>query len=272
MGCWGSPSFLRWENPKKRRPKAPKGETAPKKEILSPTWVAGGAGPVARIGPCPAGVVILVIGRGDGYVVPRGQTRIEPYDTLLLLGAPAALYAAVDSVLTPKPRVRSQTTAEDPLAMLPLTTDERYLSRQVVVVGYGDLGRRVCDALAARNVPFIVAERNRAIVQGLRDRDVPAVVGDASLPMVLAQAHVARAAILAIAAPDAAKVREMVENARRMNPRIEIVVGTYSEEEAVLLRAEGTGTVLLAEEELAAGVTRYILQRVQEAVGPPGKE
>ncbi|NLV43646.1 MAG: potassium/proton antiporter, partial [Candidatus Hydrogenedentes bacterium] len=33
----------------------------------------------------PPDVLVLLIGRGEEFVVPRGQTRIEPYDTLLLL-------------------------------------------------------------------------------------------------------------------------------------------------------------------------------------------
>jgi len=217
----------------------------------------------------PSDVLILLIGRGDGYVVPRGQTRIEPYDTLLMFGEPAALRVAGGAVHSPKPPVRAELATDDPLAMLPMTTDEKFLSRQVVVIGYGRVGRRVCDALAARNIPFVVAEQNRQIVEQLRACDIPAVAGDASSGMVLAQAHVARAALLAVAIPDTHKVRQVVENARRLNPGIEIIVRTHSEMEATLLRSEGAGTVLLAEEELATSITRLILQRYQQPVAPP---
>ncbi|RYF58445.1 MAG: sodium:proton antiporter, partial [Comamonadaceae bacterium] len=50
---------------------------------------------------------------------------------------------------------------DDPLAELPMTTDSRYLARQVVLVGYGRVGRRVAAALAANDIPFVVAEQNR---------------------------------------------------------------------------------------------------------------
>jgi CPA2 family monovalent cation:H+ antiporter-2 len=53
--------------------------------------------------------------------------------------------------------------------------------------------------------------------------------------MVLAQAHVARAGVLAIATPDPALVRRMIVNARSLQPDIAIAVRAYSEEEATLL-------------------------------------
>jgi potassium/hydrogen antiporter len=212
----------------------------------------------------PPDVLILLIGRGDGFVVPRGQTRIEPYDTLLMLGDPAALRNAGDAVLSPRPRVREREPLDDPLAMLPDTTDERFLSRQIVVVGYGRVGRRVCDGLEARNVPFVVAEQNREIVERLRARGIPAVTGDASTAMVLAQAHVARAALLIIATPDTMKVRKMAETAKALNPSIEIVIRTHSEMEANLLKKEHVGQVFIGEEELAKSIIRFVFQRIRQ--------
>jgi cell volume regulation protein A len=211
----------------------------------------------------PPDVLILLIGRGEGFVVPRGQTRIEPYDTLLMIGDPAALRDAGDSVLSPRPMVRRRAVLEDPLAMLPMTTEEKYLSKQIVVVGYGRVGRRICDALEARGIPFVVADQNREIVKQLRDRGIPAVTGDASTAMTLAQSHVARAAILVIATPDTMKVRQMVEIAKTLNPSIDIVIRTHSEMEATLLKQEHAGTVLFGEEELAKSIVRLLLERMR---------
>ncbi len=218
---------------------------------------------VADLG-VPPDVLILLIGRGDGYVVPRGQTRIEPYDTLLMLGKHDALRAAAGIVVAPPPpRVRVGQPAIDPLAALPMSTDEKHLSKQVVVVGYGRVGRRICEALAQRAIPFVVAEQSRELVEALRAKNVPAVVGDAADPMVLAQAHVARAAVLVIATPDTMKVRKMVETARALNPSVEILIRTHSEMEANLLQQENSGTVFLGEHELAISMTKHILDRMR---------
>ncbi|MDO8315615.1 MAG: hypothetical protein Q7T00_10295, partial [Rugosibacter sp.] len=53
----------------------------------------------------------------------------------------------------------------------------------------------------------------------------------------------------------------MANTARTLNPRIEIVLLTHSEDESMMLRKEGIGTVFFGEEELAKGMTRHVLTR-----------
>lgn len=152
---------------------------------------------------------------------------------------------------------------DDPLAELPMTTDPRYLSRQVVLVGFGRVGRRLAEALSRANVPYVVAEQNRELVEELRARGVPAVYGDASQPETLIQAHVARARMLVIATPQSIGVRQMTQAARLLNPGIEVVVRSHNEEEARLLEAEVAGKVFLGEDELARAMAHHVLARMQ---------
>ncbi|MFA6616592.1 MAG: NAD-binding protein, partial [Hydrogenophaga sp.] len=144
----------------------------------------------------------------------------------------------------------------------PMSTDHRLLNGQVVLVGYGRVGRRIAEALHARGLPFVVAEQNRERVDALRRDGIAAVSGDAGTPEVLIQAHIARAAMLVVAIPDTVNVRKMVEVARTLNPAIEVVLRTHSEEEAELLRRESLGEVFLGEHELARGMAAHILSRV----------
>jgi CPA2 family monovalent cation:H+ antiporter-2 len=150
---------------------------------------------------------------------------------------------------------------DDPLAVLPMSVDLNRLTGQVVLAGYGRVGRRIGKALTEKGIPFVVAEENREIVEQLRARGIPAVSGNASEPAVLIQAHVARARMLVIATPDTLNVRRMIEIARTLNPRIETVVRTHSEEEAVLLQKENVGKVFMGEHELALGMTRHVIER-----------
>jgi CPA2 family monovalent cation:H+ antiporter-2 len=150
---------------------------------------------------------------------------------------------------------------DDPLAALPMTTDLKRLTGHVVVVGYGRVGRRIGEALIANGISIVVAEENREIVERLRSSGIAAVSGDASDSAVLLQAHVHRASILVIATPDTLNVRKMIEIARTVNPRIETVVRTHSEEEAVLLEKEQAGKVFLGEHELATGMIQHVLER-----------
>ena len=51
-------------------------------------------------------------------------------------------------------------------------------SGQVVLVGYGRVGRRIAAMLGAGDVPFVVAEQNRELVEKLRGQGVAAVWGE----------------------------------------------------------------------------------------------
>ncbi|MGR4871869.1 YbaL family putative K(+) efflux transporter [Variovorax sp. LARHSF232] len=149
----------------------------------------------------------------------------------------------------------------DPLAELPMTTDARYLSRQVVLVGYGRVGRRIAAMLSANDVPFVVADQNRELVEKLREEGMAAVWGDASEPSVLVQAHIARARVLAIATPDLIDVRPMIDTARMLNPSIQVVVRGHDEAQARLLTQELSAVVFLGEQELAQAMAHDLLRR-----------
>ncbi len=157
---------------------------------------------------------------------------------------------------------------DDPLAELPMTVDQALLTGQVVLVGYGRVGRRIAQALKERAVPFVVAEQNREIVERLREEGVAAVSGDASDPAVLIQAHVARAAMLVIATPDSFGVRKMAEVARALNPAIELVVRSHDLEDAALLEKEQVGKIFVGEHELALGMSTHVLARLVPSRSP----
>jgi len=151
---------------------------------------------------------------------------------------------------------------DDPLAELPISTDRKYLANQVVLVGYGRVGRHIAQALYARSVPLVVADQNRELVERLREEGRAAVFGNAVDPETLVQAHVADARLLVIATPQTVEVRAMVETARALNPDIEVVVRSHNDEEAQLLQRELTGRVFVGESELARAITEHVLQRV----------
>ena len=151
----------------------------------------------------------------------------------------------------------------DPLAELPITTDESWLTGQVVLVGYGRVGRRIAASFLERRMPHVVIEQSRDLVERLRREGIPAVAGDAAEPAVLIQGHIARAAMLVVATPDTIDVRKMAALARMINPRIDIVVRTHDDEEAELLKKDGIGTIFVGEHELAVGMTRHIFERME---------
>jgi CPA2 family monovalent cation:H+ antiporter-2 len=155
---------------------------------------------------------------------------------------------------------RAMERRDDPLAELPMTVDQSRLTGHVVLVGYGRVGRRIGEVLTERGIAFVVAEQNRERVEQLRELGVPAVSGDASEPGVLIQAHVARARVLVIAIDDSFHARKMIEIARMLNPNIETVVRTHSEEGVKVLQRENVGKVFMGEHELALSMARHVLE------------
>ncbi len=150
----------------------------------------------------------------------------------------------------------------DPLAVLPDSTHESYLSGQVVLVGYGRVGKRIAQTLAEHNIPFVVAETNREIVESLRAQKIAAVCGDAANPDVLIQAHITHASLLIAATSNTFHLRNMVEIARKLNPEIETIIRTHDEEEARLWEKENIGKVFLSERQLAEGMAHHALSRM----------
>jgi CPA2 family monovalent cation:H+ antiporter-2 len=161
---------------------------------------------------------------------------------------------------------------QDPYAELPMTTERKFLEGQVVLVGFGRVGRRIAKALDSGGFPYVVVEQNRELVEQLRKAGTHAVSGSAADPAVLIQAHIANAAMLVIATPDPLGVRQMADTARTLNPTIEIVLRTHSEEESQLLRNDEIGTVFFGEDELAKGMTRHILERFTPMPVTPAPE
>ncbi len=149
----------------------------------------------------------------------------------------------------------------DPLAELPMTTKEEYLSGQVVLIGYGRVGKRVAHLLSEKNIPYVVIEENRELITSLRASGIPSVYGDASEPSVLIQGHIIHASLLMILIADTVHLRKIIHYAYQLNPKIEIVVRTHDEEEAALLQKEITGKVFFAEGEIAKSMGEYALSR-----------
>lgn len=159
------------------------------------------------------------------------------------------------------PRLFGFFRSPDPLAELPMTTKEAFLASQVVMVGYGRVGKRIVRLFYEKNIPFVVVEENRELIVNLRRNGFPAVYGDASNPSELIQSHIARAGMLMIVIHDTVNVRSMIRLALKLNPEIEIVVRTHDEEEAVLLQREITGKIFFAEGEIANNMAEYVLKR-----------
>ncbi|MCR5884340.1 Kef family K(+) transporter [Rhizobacter sp. J219] len=202
-------------------------------------------------------------------LMPEAGHHLILAGALISIALNAVLFRAIEPVQDwlreRSPLARRLEQRDDPLAELPTSVHPAFLSGQVVLVGYGRVGRRIAQQLDAQQVRYVVAEQNRERVEELRERNVPAVSGDATDPAVLIQAHIAQAGMLVVATPDAFAARQMIQTARTLNPAIEVVVRAHSDDEAALITQEGLGTVFIGEHTLAATMGSHVLSRMRPA-------
>ncbi|EJO56352.1 cation:proton antiporter domain-containing protein [Burkholderia multivorans] len=213
--------------------------------------------------------ILAGLGRSLGLLSAEGQNLILAV-ALISIALNSVAFAAIDPALAwirkRSAFARRLEARDDPLAALPMSTPQTHLTGQVVIVGYGKVGTRIARALDEHGIAYVVVEQNREIVEKLRAGGVAAVSGDAIEPIVLVQAHIARAGMLVVTLPDVFDVRQIVEISRTLNPTLEVVLCTNSSDEAALLASEGIGTVFMGETELARGMAEHVLGRMTKPV------
>jgi len=211
--------------------------------------------------------ILAGLGLSLGLLSLEGQNLILA-GALISIALNALLFAAIGPAQS-WARARSAWARkldlrDDPLAALPMSTDRKLLSDQVVLVGYGRVGKHIAATLDRAHIHYVVADSNREVVEALRKRGKAAVTGDASDPIVLVQAHITKAAMLVVTIPDPVSSRKMVDIARKLNPDIEAVLRSETEDGAALLRKEKLGEVFVAEQELAVSMARHVAGRLTE--------
>ncbi len=210
--------------------------------------------------------ILAALGASLQLLPPEGQSLIVAGALISIALNPLTFSLAEPFerwILARSALARRLAQRDDPLAELPAHTEARYLARQVVLVGHGRVGRRIALALREAGTACVVVDANRERVEELRAQGLPAVSGDAAEPAVLIQAHIAQAALLVIAVPDALGVRRMIETARTLNPQVQVAVRSHNADEAKRLAAEGGTRVFLGEEELAQAMLRHALVTMQ---------
>jgi K+:H+ antiporter len=130
---------------------------------------------------------------------------------------------------------------------LPTTT----LINHMVLVGYGRVGSRVGEDLLRGEMPFLVIEDRRELVDKLRARGIEAIQGNGSAPEVIRAANLAMASRLLIAIPDGFEAGQIAEQGRAANPAIEIVARAHSDAEVDHLQRCGADLVIMGENEIA---------------------
>jgi CPA2 family monovalent cation:H+ antiporter-2 len=130
------------------------------------------------------------------------------------------------------------------------------LADHVVLVGYGRVGRLIGPVLRERGWPLLVIENADDALEHLKGEQLNAagieiVEGNAADPRILRAANLPQAKLLLVAIPDAFEAGQIVEQARAINPRLEIVARAHFDAEVEHLLQHGANTVVMGEREIA---------------------
>jgi CPA2 family monovalent cation:H+ antiporter-2 len=68
--------------------------------------------------------------------------------------------------------------------------------------------------------------------------------------------------MVVVAAPDAYQARAILTLAKRLNPNVEVIVRTHSDEERAFLESSGATRAMVSERELAVSLARQALRRL----------
>lgn len=128
------------------------------------------------------------------------------------------------------------------------------------LVGYGRVGAAIGKVLIAENIPFIVIEENKEIAERLSASGISCVYGDAQLLPVLEKARTKDSKLLVITATDPIATRMICDHALAASQELAIFARTHSKEEvAYLEKQSGVRLVVFAEREIAATLSRHIV-------------
>jgi CPA2 family monovalent cation:H+ antiporter-2 len=133
------------------------------------------------------------------------------------------------------------------------------LEDHVLIVGYGLNGRNLARVLRGTGIGYVTLELNAEAVAAAARRDEPIRYGDASRPEVLEHAGITRARLLVVAISDAAATRGVVDAARRLNPRLHILVRTRFVQEVAALYDLGASEVIPEEFETSVEIFARVL-------------
>ncbi|MHB0716539.1 YbaL family putative K(+) efflux transporter [Roseomonas mucosa] len=133
-----------------------------------------------------------------------------------------------------------------------------------VLIGYGRVGRIVGDGLLEAGRPVLVFDDREDSLERARAAGAEVIEGNAADPQVLALGNIAGARRLFVTVPEAFEAGQVVEQARALNPRLEIVARAHSDATVEHLSRLGANLAVMGEREIA--------RRMLEAALPEDSE
>src|SRR5690554_1146539 len=221
----------------------------------------GRPGPRIRDLELPPDSILTLIARGDAVVPPTGNTRLLGWDQVTVLAHAEDEADIRRALLGPFDKLNSSEKIAkiDPPVSAPASSSESPLDGHVIILGHGDVGSVLTHFLAMRDIPFVVIEQDHMTSQVLRKQGMHVIEGKGEDPELLRQASIESASMLLVTSTQPVAVRRAVEQARRLNPEIEVIARG---QQGALLNALSDlprTRLVQGDAELAYAMARYML-------------
>ena len=169
----------------------------------------------------------------------------------LILGA-SILSILLNPLLFALAAKREASPNVPPAPDLPRPAPERTtLTGHAVLVGYGRVGRLIADGIKG-SMPLLVIEEG-----AVGDPGIAHIRGNAAKDDVLAAANLPVAKLLFVAIPEAFEAGQIVQQARRANPKLPIIARAHFDAEVEHLLSHGASLVIMGEREIAQAMLDF---------------
>ena len=135
------------------------------------------------------------------------------------------------------------------------------ISGHLIIVGMGINGRNLTRAARFAGIPYVVIELNADTVREEQEKGEPIFFGDAGQEPVLQHARVETARALVVTVGDPASLYGIIDNARRLNPEIYLVIRTRFVDNVDDLYAAGADEVIPEEFETSIEILNRVLMK-----------
>lgn len=143
-----------------------------------------------------------------------------------------------------------------------LTNEEKTsLKDDVILVGFGRVGKHICEEIKHTNIELVVIDANRERVETLRSKGLHAIAGDASHPETLREAAIDKAKAIIVAVPNPFEARKIVEAARLLKPEIEVLVRAANDVESDYFQQQNVTLSVMGTQEVARRMVEYLTAR-----------
>jgi len=131
----------------------------------------------------------------------------------------------------------------------------------LIIVGFGLNGRNLARAARFSGIPHAVIEMNPTVVREERAKGTPIHYGDATQEAILQHLNIKAAKALVVVINDPSATRRITELARRLNPKLYLVVRTRFIQEMAPLTELGADEVIPEEFETSVEIFSRILAK-----------